>query len=65
MYCDVIKPIEIDAEASLAAILLADDNDEVLKNIVSSSGLIQVYRVGGEDRKKNLEGESGPITDKE
>ena len=47
--------MEIDAEARLAVILLADDNNKVLENIVSSSGLIQVYW-GVEDRKKNREG---------
>ena len=52
--------MEIDEEASLAAILPADDNNKVLENIVSSSELIQTYW-GGEDRKKNQEGMVGTL----
>ena len=59
-YCNLVDPIGINAEASLTATILAEHKNEVLKNGVSSSGLIQIYR-GGEDRKKNRKGDSGPF----
>ena len=61
---NVVNHIKINAEASLSAILPTDDNDKALENIGSSLGLIQIYW-DGEDRKKNQEGDSGPITAQE
>ena len=67
-YCDVVTFFQINTEASLVAILFAGDNDGAInrkhKNTASSLGLLQVYW-GGEDRKENLDGNSGPITTQE